>query len=239
MTLPHLHLYHPPETVAGYLLDWMADVEQALRSDANWDNCQRSRTVYDVQAGFDVPTEVDRVRRNPGPVIFIQKVQRRRLERFRDILQREVSVYVIAPTCPTDILDACEEARRGYEDGEPRISLRELIAYLILAKLARQDKWGGTSRNKNFLWGSDLPKGGFPKNVVDDRDVLQVADALCNAGVLTRKRSQGKMKYALGDKSIVQPILDRKHFANVATLRNYFDRSPRNVSARLTAYNED
>jgi len=238
MPLPHLHLYHPPQCVAGYLLEWIAEVEKALRGDANWDGCAFRRVAYDAQAGFNVATEVDWVRRNLGPAIFIQKVQSRLFSRFREILRRDISVYAISPTCDEDILGACEEARRGYEDGEPRIPSRELVAYLILAKLARQDKWGGMSLNKNFLWEYNLPKGGFPKDVVDDRDVHQVANALYRAGILTRKTSEGQTKYALGEKATIQTILDNKHFANVPKLQKFFERSPKQVSARLLSYNE-
>ncbi len=98
--------------------------------------------------------------------------------------------------------------------------------------------WGGTSLNKNFLKASDLPKGGFPKEVVSDRDVQNVADTLYNAGLLSGKKSQGRMKYALGEKATVQTILDNKHFENVPQLRKYFERSPKQVSARLLSYNE-
>ena len=176
MPLPHLHLYHLPPTGTDYLLEWMAQVEANLNADANWDGCTRRRVAYDSQAGFNLGTEVNNVRHSPGPAIFIQKVQARLLDRFREIVRREISVYVIAPTCSTDILNTCEEARLAYEGGEPRIPSRELIAYLILAKLSRHDMWGGTSLNKNFLWASDLPKGGFPKGIVNARDITSVAD---------------------------------------------------------------
>jgi len=139
-----------------------------------------------------------------------------------------------------DIRLACEEARRGYEDGEPRIPLFELIAYLIISKLAKQDKWGGTALNKNFLWAEDLPNGGFPKGICAKRDILQVADSLFNAGLLVRKTSLGKLKYALGDKGIIQPVLDSADFRNVArAVQKIFDRSPRQVPARLLKYNDN
>ncbi len=162
-------------------------------------------------------------------MIFIQKVRLGLYTRFRDILRREVSVYTIEPTCPGDIRAVCEEARVAYEDGQPRIPSRELIAYLILAKLARQDKWGGTALNKNFLWAFLLPKGGFPKGIASDRDVHEVADALYNTGLLVRKMSEGQTKYALADKAIIQPILDNKHFQNIPNLRKFFDRSRKQV----------
>ncbi|MEX2287963.1 MAG: hypothetical protein WD648_12790 [Planctomycetaceae bacterium] len=241
MPLPHLHLYLPARSIAAYLLEWLADVENALHGDANWDGCQFFREHYNLQAGFDVPTAVGNVRRNPGPVIFVQKVQTRPFNRFRDIVRRDVSVYRIFPSSAEDILAACEQARLAYEDGEPRIPLRELIAYLIIAKLARMDMWGGSALNKNFLWAHDLPHGGFPKDVVDNRSVMEVADHLCNTsvGVLNRKPSENEMKYALGPKSIIDPILELRHFESIPELRKYFERSKTYVSARLLNYNTD
>ena len=158
MPLPNLYVFHPPPSRASHLMPWLAEVEELLQSDPNWDNCDLHRVVYNDQGGFNVPTETDRVRRNPGPVIFLYKVQARLLARFREIVGRELSVYTILPTCSTDIWEACEEARTAYEDGEPRIPLRELIAYLIVSKLARHDMWGGTSLNKKLLVGVRPPQ---------------------------------------------------------------------------------
>ncbi|HEV2970233.1 MAG TPA: hypothetical protein VGY55_09600 [Pirellulales bacterium] len=238
MSLPHLHIFHPSESVAGYLVPWLAEVEALMLSDTNWDACVRTRTQYNQQAGFDIGAEVGRVRRSPGPVVFIQKVRSDLLNTFRLRVQREISVYSINATCALDIWRTCEQARAAYEDGEPRIALRELIAYLIVVKLAKMDKWGGTSLNKSFLWASDLPNGGFPKGLCSNRDILQVADALLGAGVLTRKKSQHQTKYALGDKKTVQKILDSKTFGDNPILQNYFGRDHTLVSARLLGYNE-
>jgi len=239
MPLPHLHLLHPMETYAPHLPGWLGEVQSLMLADPNWDGCRPRRVAYDRQAGFNLPTEVDRVRREPGPVIFIQKVQARLLDRFRQLVQRQVAVYAISPTCSRDIWAACETAREEYEDGHPRIPLRELIAYLILRKLERQDKWGGLALNKCFLKSEVLPNGGFPKGICSPRDIQQVADVLRNAGVLAQKKSQGRTKYALGDKAVVQPILDSKSFEAYPGLRNYFDRSTTHVPARLLDYNED
>ena len=160
---------------------------------------------------------------------FIQKVQAGLLARFRGAVQREVAVYPIEPKCSMDIRLACEEARRGYEDGEPRIPLFELIAYLIIAKLARYDMWGGTALNKNLMWAEDLPNGGFPKGICTKRDILQVADSLFNARLLIRKTSKGKLKYGLGDKRTIQPILDS---ADSVSLPGPFRRSLTEVLGR-------
>jgi hypothetical protein len=61
---------------------------------------------------------------------------------------------------------------------------------------------------------------------------------LIAADVLTRKKSKRSWKYALGDKAIIQAILDSKAFGNNRVLQNYFGRDNALISARLLEYNE-
>ncbi|MFN0055291.1 MAG: hypothetical protein ACKV0T_24360 [Planctomycetales bacterium] len=238
MPLPHLHLFHPPMQVAPLLPEWLASVEDLLRSDANWDGCEFHRLIYDGQAAFDVPTAFDRVNRFRGPVIVIQKVQARLVARFQRLTQRRISLYSLAPLCPEDIWLACETARLAFEDGAPRIPVRELIAFLIVRKLETKSMWGGSAMNKSFLWADDLPKGGFPKDCADAREILQTADVLFNAGILSRKLSEGSWKYALGAKDAVHSILDAKAFDGFPKLQNYFAKSRSFVPAQLFDYND-
>ena len=238
MPLPHLHIFHPAESCAPHIVGWLTEVQNLLGSDVNWDDCQLHRWSYDAQAAFHVSTAIGHVRGNPGPVIFLQKVKARLVTQFRDKIGRSTSVYNIDPPTSTEIYEVCEQARKAYEDGEPRIPLRELIAYLIIAKLARQDKWGGTALNKNFLWATELPKGGFPKDICTDRDIQDVASTLYNLGFLTGKKSQGEMKYALAAKELIDPILKFKSFpSDCMNLQNYFNRGTGHVSIRRLDYN--
>jgi hypothetical protein len=238
MPIPHLHILHPQEQRRPGITSWIAQAQDMLRSDAAWDGCRFRRVEYDDQASFDVPTQSDLVLRNLGPVILIQKVQQRARERFERLVQRRASVYCITPTCPEDLWQAFEDARTAYEDGEPRIPLRELIAYLILRKLEKLDRWGGTATNKAFLWSENLPKGGFPKDLVEPRVVLDVARELERHNVLQTKTSCGQRKFALGAKNIVQPILDSKSFESIPALRSFFERGPVRVRASLLDYND-
>ncbi len=237
MPVPHLHILHPPETRLPGVASWLAELEELLRDEPTWDDCVFHRIVYDEQASFDVPTAVDLVRRSPGPVILLQKVQTSVRERFEAMLGREAMVYVINGGCAEDVWSACEAARKEYEGGEPSIPIREAIAFLILRKLERQGKWGGTN-NKNFLWSRNLPKGGFPKDIVEPCMILDAAEALVRAGVLQVKTSQGQRKYALGDKSVVQPILDTRSFASQPSLAKFFGRAAQRVSIRTLDHNQ-
>lgn len=239
MPLPNLHILHPREDRLPGVTVWMAEVEQIVRADPQWDNCVIRTAPYDHQASFDVPTQVDHVRRAIGPVILVQNVQARVRERFERMIPRGARLYCLPVTCSEDLWQALETARQEYDDGEPRIPLRELIAYLIVRKLERQDKWGGTSLNKAFLWSENLPKGGFPKDLVDKRAVFDVARELERFSVLATKVSNGQKKYALGAKPLVQPILDSRSFANVPGARAFFEREPTRVTIRLLEYNDE
>ncbi|MEQ1814503.1 MAG: hypothetical protein ABL860_08660 [Candidatus Nitrotoga sp.] len=220
------------------MTEWIATVHLLLRGDASWSSCQFHTHVFDDQGNFDVPTWHDVVNRNLGPVIVIQKVQMRTFDRFKTMIQRRASVFPINPISDTDIWHACEAARLAYDHGEPYIALRELTAYLIVRKLDRMGKSGGTALNKNFLWKDDIPKGGFPKPPCDDRTIFDVVDALFNVGVVVRKESMGEWKYALGDRSVIDQILQAKSFEHVPKLKKFFERSKTPVSAKLLDFND-
>jgi hypothetical protein len=212
MPLLNLHILHPPESRIPGISAWMAEVQTLVSNDAKWDGCKIRRSEYDSQGSFIVATEGDLIRRNPGPVVVIQKIQAKLREKLVAMLPRDICVYHVPVTCAEDFWQAIETARAAYEDGEPKIPLREAIAYLILKKLERHDYWGGGSANKAFLWTANLPKGGFPHDIVDQQMVLAVAIELERVGLLQSKNSCGQRKIALGQKSVVQPILDQKSF---------------------------
>lgn len=237
MPLPHLHIMHPLAGSLPSIEQWIAELQQTLRGDPGWDGCEFHRHTYNNQAAFDVPTVLDLINRSPGPVVMLQSVQYRLFLRLRDKLERRASVYLFGASCVEDIWQSCEAARTAYEAGEPLIQHRELVAYLILRKLEKLEKWGGKAKNKDFLWAADLPKGGFPKDYVNVRDVNDVAAQLLRVGILDSKISDGKKKYALGEKSIVQKILDARSFESVSELRKFFSGSQRLVSIRLMDYN--
>jgi hypothetical protein len=148
MGLPNLYVYHPPQQHDPLVIEWLADVKAKLDADAHWDHWNRLRIPYDLQAGFNFGTEVDRVRKAPGPAIFIQKVRVQLLTRFRATLGKLISIYPIAAGSAEDIYKVCEQARLAYEVGEPLVPLREILGYLIIVKLAKRGAWGGTALYK-------------------------------------------------------------------------------------------
>ena len=238
MPLGHLHILHPCISRMPLITDWLESLGARLAKDPNWTSCRLHKWPCNEQAGFNVANLVDFVNRSRGPLVVIQKVQAKLLSHLKDRLQRRTCVYPIYIDDVSNLWSIAETARLEYESGFPQIPIRELIASLIIRKLFKMDMWGGTALNKSFLWASDLPKGGFPKECCSDRDVLEVADMLCNAGILSRKVSQGEQKYALGDKGVIHEILATKSFSKYGKLEVVLSRDSKYVSASLLDYNE-
>lgn len=241
MPVPILHIFCPREERLPGIGQWRADLAALFKGDVTWNNCVVRVVEYDAQAAFDVPTESDFIRRNPGPIILLQKVQKRYRERLDAFVGRTVSVHVTEVTCVEDLWQICDIARLQYEGGEPKVPLREALAYLIVRKLERLGKWGGTSLNKNFLRSPDLPKGGFPKDILVPSEILDIAEQLVRFNVLTAKTGDNERKYALAGVELVQSILDTKSFASHPEhfgLRNFFERDSTRVTVRTLDYKD-
>lgn len=235
MPLPRLYILHPPEARLPGITAWLAEVQTRACGRVEWDGCEFVRDEYDLQASFSTASVSDKVKRRPGPVVLIQKVQHSARNRLEELVGRVAQVISAHVWDADSLWDLLEAARGGFEEGHPLISVRELLAYRIVRKLAAQDKWGGEAKNKAFLWEEDLPNGGFPAEFTNRREILDVAHMLASVGVLTTKKSQGEVKYALGEKSVVQPILDNRSFTRIPQLRKYFEKDARRVSSRVLA----
>lgn len=231
MPIPRLYILHPPEQRLPGITMWMAAAQSRMAESSDWDGCTVTPREYDLQAAFNVPTISDLILQDPGPVVVIEKVQQSLRSRLEAIVASKVVLTCAAVAGEDDLWRILETAREQHEDGLPRIPLREVIAYLILRKLAAQGNWGGQAKNKAFLWVDDLPNGGFPKDICDRRKILDVAHRLCNEGILVMK--EGKDKIGLGDKAVVQPILDNRSFASMPALRKFFEKEPTRVSCRI------
>lgn len=102
---------------------WLAEAQSRVGGRAEWDGCLFVRDEYDLQASFNVATVSDRVKRDPGPVILIQKVQHSTRNRLEQIVG-QVSQVISSDVWDTDSLwSVLEAARVGYEEGHPLISL--------------------------------------------------------------------------------------------------------------------
>lgn len=232
MPLPRLYILHPPESRLPGVTAWLATAEARAGTLVEWNGCKFVREVYRDDASFNVPTVYGKIKAEPGPVILIQKVQFKCRDGLQKMVERIAQVTVAEVWNVENLWAIMEAAHLGYMEGHPLIPVRELLAYRIVRKLAAQDKWGGEAKNKAFLWEEDLPNGGFPAEFSEKREILNVANRLASVGILTTKTSQGKTKYALGEKSIVQPILDAQSFTGFLELRKFFERDTRRVSSR-------
>jgi hypothetical protein len=147
MPLPRIYIYHPPETLPGYehLVRWLANLSRLMKADVRWDGCEVIPVRLNDQLGFNATNKVRRIEGRPGPAVFVHKVQRALYYSLAKMLQRDVKVYSAEMAASaSDVIDKCNEALAEYEGGEPRRTKRELVAYLIVAKLARGDYWGGS-----------------------------------------------------------------------------------------------
>ena len=236
MPPPKIFLYHPPFERMPHLPGWFADVETLMRDEAYFDSCEVERIPLNDQLGFDLSNETRRIMENPMPAIFVGKVQKQLFSFLIARTQRKAMLYtLISPTDSADVLSAVEEACKEFDGGEPKIFKRELVAYLVVAKLDRGKFWAGTAKNKEFLWADDIPNGGFPREVTKG-EVKDAVDILHRCGVLEKKA--GKPKYGLGEKGLVQQILDSKSFASVDDrITNWLQRKPARVSAKLLERN--
>lgn len=230
-----LHLIHAHEERLAGICEWLAQVQRRIQSDASWSGWRIVRTELGLQADFDVPTFVDSVKRAVGPVVIAGNVQRRLLNRVEEILCRTTSVTSGHPFDSDSLYSLLIAAKTSFEQGEPLVSVRELLAFRIVRKLHNKDAWGGTAKNKSFLWSSDLVNGGFPNDYCDPREILNAARALVDAEVITdEKISKGEIKYGLGDKAIVEAIISDRSFRSVEapSLKKFFEKDHRRVSVR-------
>lgn len=135
-----------------------------------------------------------RVLNKPGPVVLLEKVQRRALEDLRQRLRTRAVILVPMVTEAEGLWETLEDARERFQSGEPFLPRKFIVAVLIVRKLRKGNYWGG--KEKGYLWHDDLAKGrGLDERYADIAHV--VANDLLQHGILIFKTSQGKKKYAL------------------------------------------
>lgn len=110
----HIHIVHPSPLVMPPILEWLASVQGSLRVDPDWDDWEFNSCEMDQNADFNVPTLVDIVRSRKGPVIFIEKVQKKLFLRFREMLALKLQVVSVTVACSKDIYSACSQMKDGH-----------------------------------------------------------------------------------------------------------------------------
>ncbi len=127
------------------------------------------------------------------------------------------------------LFSALDQACNLFHAGEPTLPRRHVVALLVLAKLVKEQKWGG--KNKNYMWASDLAKGRGVDEIYDG-DAQDVAAELERFGLLQKKRSQGRQKFAGNPRSLKAIASALEELAFEGDLQAIFDRDDRLVSAR-------
>jgi hypothetical protein len=189
-----VYLLHPGPQQNPVIADWIAEVERAIRTEADWDEWDLTSIEYDKRNSFDVQPLFVRVLNKRGPVVLLESVQNRPLTDIREKLGIHAVVLVRSASDPTELWTIVEEARRRYDDGEPLLPRKFVAAVLIVRKLRHGHYWGGNA--KGYLWHHDLAKGrGVDERFADIVD--EVANDLLLHDILIYKTSQGSKKYAL------------------------------------------
>jgi hypothetical protein len=192
---PHrVHIRHPQERVLPGVADWLSQIRTALATEPAWTDWEVVSEEYDQRSGFNVQSVADRVAHVPGPILLIEPVQSRARELLRERLRMTTPVLSETVGCPEDLRARVERARELFLAFRPMLPRRFVAAVLIVRKLERGHYWGG--KDKGYLWADDLAKGrGVDDSFADI--VPDVANDLLLKGVLIRKPSGGKSKYAL------------------------------------------
>ncbi|MDK1046206.1 MAG: hypothetical protein QGM45_11055 [Anaerolineales bacterium] len=176
-------------------MEAIQEVEVVLQSDSTWQQWQIVRIPYNQQNSFRVDDIYGRICSRNGPVVFVEKVQRRPLADFRVRASNRTVIITANAYDAATILKAVADARGRFETREQSSPARYVLAILIVRKLAADNFWGGS--NKGYMWAANIPKGrGIPDNM-DHQLIFDVVKILHSDGLLIRKTSQGKHKYAL------------------------------------------
>lgn len=234
----YLYIYHPPYSRYPHLEVWINEVIELAESEPTWQGCTFVKVALTDQLGFSIASEVSRIKANPGPVVFVERVQRKLFQNLLSKLSEVDLLHIESPFDSTQIFGKLEEALERFNGGHPRVSKREMIAFRIIEKLRRRNHWGGTSLNKNFLKLPDIPNGGFPKHVSKGQ-VNDVVDALYNAGILDRKLGDGNYKYALMNKTVVEKILSELSFADHPRMTKFFMKDKDGVPRSEIEYRDE
>jgi hypothetical protein len=165
---------------------------------------------YDAQCSLSVLDFCSMVGQKPGPVLLLRPIQSKVLEAIRQRLAANVPVVAETIASEEELHDAVATVVGHFENGEPLVAIDIVVGLLIMAKLDDGHMWAGNA--KGYMWASDVPKGRGVDEKYKDR-VPHVLNILLQHGVLVKKPSQGKSKFALNPDrkiDIYEMLRDRK-----------------------------
>lgn len=226
----HLHIVRPLPLYLPVIDTWVAEVEAVIGVDAAWGGWSLHWILMDRENGFKATDVLARILQNPGPVVIFDSAQRKPLEILRSRLLRRSVVCVVCPSDSTELWASMCDIKGRHESGEPLLPRKLVAAVLLVRKLYRGKYWGGT-RNKNFMWTSDLAKGrGVPEEF---QDIIQeVANDLFLSGLLIRKGGLPKVALNPKRRREIDDVRLRAHFFD-GRLDQVLMRDRNLISARL------
>lgn len=161
-----VYLIHPGRQHHPDLSGWIVEVEQLIRTEADWDGWDLVCIQYNGRNGFEVQPLYVRVLNRPGPVVLLENVQKKPLGDLREKLGIHAVVLVGSAGDSTALWAIVNDARQRHVNGEPMLSRKFVAAVLIVRKLRSGNYWGGNA--KGYLWHYDLAKGrGVPEQFSD------------------------------------------------------------------------
>ncbi len=201
-----IYLLHPPPSRLPGIVEELDEVRRLIETDDDWRDWDLVSIPYSESNSFHVGELYGRVCSRNGPVVLLEKVQRKPLDELRQKCQRKTPIVVAEAYDAVTIYGSIADARKRFENWEPVMPLRLVLAVLIVRKLNKSNFWGGN--DKSYLWGDDLPKGGMPSGV-SPAQIYEVANALLLKNVLQVKPSGRQKKYALnpGCRDVINQLI--------------------------------
>ena len=185
------YIRHPPESVLPDIAGWVAEVRAVLASEARSIEWDVESGEYTPGGVFSVQSLADKVRNVPGPVLLIEPVQTPAREQLRERLRSLVPVLVEVVECSEDLRRHLDEAQRRHLAFRPMLPRRFVVAVLIVRKLECDDYWADNANG--YMCVDELVKG----RGVENDTAADVANDLLIKGLLIRRSSKGKARYAL------------------------------------------
>lgn len=195
-----------------------------------WAGWTHNLRCYDYSNSLVVNDLASAVVQRNGPVLLLNPVQTPVIGLLRQKIGHLVVVQVVDAYDQPTLVDALCRTKGMHESGEPQLPRKLVAAILLVHKLAKEKKWGGT-RQKNFMWASDLPKGrGFDESFADLLPSL-ISDLLAE-GLLQSKTSQRKKKYALNPQQMDRVIRALNQHSFGGRLQRILEKDTDTVSCR-------
>src|SRR5437879_2298609 len=102
MAAQRFYLLHPLEKYLPGAASWVDEVQTILSEDPAWNEWDFFVTTYDDQNSFHVQPLFVRVLTKHGPVVLVERVQRKALEELRSRLRTRAIIMIEAVGDSTD-----------------------------------------------------------------------------------------------------------------------------------------